>query len=160
MIHDGDLHWLCFLLLLILNGMNIIIYGVQTSTKHPCVIIISLSNHCTSGGSDGRFEWIDDNNHLICHVCWTLSIRLSPFVYSRSSNHDGGRQQPKTDMFALDHMSHRTLRNWRGTPSGANGSAQEWADFLTSLGNPNLGWTLHSRERTHPLNLISAGLTG
>lgn len=43
----------------------------------------------------------DSNNHMICHVCWTLSIRLSPFVYSRLGKHDGGRQQPKTGMFAL-----------------------------------------------------------
>lgn len=41
------------------------------------------------------------DNHLICHVCWTLSICPSPFVYSRSGNHDGGRQPPKTGMFAL-----------------------------------------------------------
>ena len=41
------------------------------------------------------------SNHLICQICWSLPICPSPFVYSRSGNHDGGRQQPKTGMFAL-----------------------------------------------------------
>ena len=131
------------------------------STKHPCVIIISLSNHCASGGSGGRFEWIDgqspDLSCLLDPVYLSISLRLFPI---RQSWRRTSTAQNRHVRAGFGHMSHETLRNWRGSPSGANGSAQEWADFLTSLGNSNLGWTLRSRARTHPLNLISAGLSG
>ena len=83
MIHDRALHLLCFLLLLILNNMDVIIYGVQKSTKHLCVIIISLSNHCTSGGSGGCFDkQSTDLSDLLVPAYLSISLRLFPIRQS------------------------------------------------------------------------------